>query len=997
MFTRLQKYHKAFLIGVTVLIAASFGMGTVILSLVSKEDITEVATLSGQKITSSEFHGAYGEWNSIYKLALILSPKAKRFKSAPEILSQIQTSRSMQERAGILFHNFAFANPVWDTIFSLKEEMARIDYQLSSQIIDNPVRSRQLFGEEIGMIEEELKYYVTLPEKQRDAMRGVLEKRDIWNLLMLYQQAKYAGIRVTESEIENFIADIVKGVGGEERYREILENERILETSMPKLAETALTVVKYIGARYGGAQTSLQVAYETYAESNVQHRLQWVRFQEDWQKTDDEKYRELRLRFYDEKRQNNPQYFMLPAHADFECVFLKCADLVEEVKEEEVDAEYAKRQERAVDEEEAEAQKAKIREEIKRDQAGEKAKALLGQLREQISAAGADAPLESLAFENNISYESCRAISEENFLKQAQAGTEEARDFIFQKLEVNATSPVLANKKDVYFFVRLDQRTPAKQIAREDIEKDASLFLERYYRNDIKPELDFPERYSVEYVLMDHGVLRQNLLIPTPEMKARFYEKYKELMYPEGQKFEAVLDDMQERMANFASIREMQNFHMVRAKCENPSKPDRLFTVGEEHVQSLNGGMISAELKQEFIRYGYPLVNPWCTKTSDENKWMVQETPKMYYAEKRPDKINIYAQYENLGWPDALFSVSLKYEKDLEKGEVPAQLQEEFQKNGYGIGQAKGIKLEENRWVIQEMPKTYYIEKDMDKLHVYPETAKDVDLAVVVSLIKQAMLVPDSLQYVKTPFLTEEEILQSNPTGDPDFNLYLPPDQLSDVRDSSEGKYFYKVKREHFDSNREFKDLEKNVKEHFLKMQAMKQGRKTAEEIRTRYAQSIEKSKVAWKDNPQKLERLPMELLRTLALEYGLTCHTTAYFKNLQEVKELANAGELNKIIHPQPPAKAMETGEIAPPVEEKGTGSVLLVQMLDQRRPTADEVGYANLERIQSILQDHWYRKELSSLLHYERLKKEMRLEVKDTKYEDFLLKPKRQRHSSK
>ena len=195
MFTRMQKYHKIFLVFVTALIAASFGLGGLIDRLLDPENLEVMGTFQGEgKISKSLFHKAVRDWTVFWRFATYLSPKAKKIQI-------VKQGESPQQYAYLLY----MPNSVWDSIFSLREDVSKLDQELDEQL-SHPYKWTSILKGDFDFLGinhlqaypprwEELEFYKRLPDKKREKLFQPPSKTDIWNMLMILHQANQWGDR----------------------------------------------------------------------------------------------------------------------------------------------------------------------------------------------------------------------------------------------------------------------------------------------------------------------------------------------------------------------------------------------------------------------------------------------------------------------------------------------------------------------------------------------------------------------------------------------------------------------------------------------------------------------------------------------------------------------------------------------------------------------------------------------------------------------------------
>jgi len=114
------------------------------------------------------------------------------------------------------------------------------------------------------------------------------------------------------------------------------------------------------------------------------------------------------------------------------------------------------------------------------------------------------------------------------------------------------------------------------------------------------------------------------------------------------------------------------------------------------------------------------------------------------------------------------------------------------------------------------------------------------------------MLLPDALKYVEdTQLLTKEEIQEKNPVGSTDFVDNLDKKgEISEVKDSKKGKYFYKVLAYEEEQDSEFNKVKDKVKEEFLKAMALAKLREQITLWKSQYERQYQEAK---KDNRRRV------------------------------------------------------------------------------------------------------------------------------------------------
>lgn len=879
MFTRMQKYHKTFLIAITVVIAASFGMGSVFMNLSDARGTATAGTYGTKpsKITQNEYRHAYERWNNFFKFAESISPKAQRIQKVapgedPQVYRQL----------------FGMENPVWDAIYSLREEVVALDQKVDEQL-NHPMKWKSLLEGTMDFLLpgapiypprlEELEVYHSLTPQEREKVAKPLTKNNVWTFFLLLAQAKQWGIEVSDSEVNDFILLTQNAFRSPSDFMERIKSHKLHET-LDHTAKEALTILKYLRARNSEVKITTQAVYETYSRYHTKHSIAWI--QADYKKfadSDEQNYRKQQLAFFQETSKSNPDYFKMNAIADFEYLALKAADLASTVKieKDEIDKEYAeqkKTQKKQDDEDLDDAQldkkvkeeEAKIETKLRIQKANQKAFSIIEEIRAKIVALGGSAKLEELASQYTVEYQNKKNVSERNFFEKDANAPQNAAEGIYKNWKEGEISPVLSSASSefkTYYCLRLVARTPEKHLTQADIEKDENLFLESYYHQN-RSKFTTPKTYRLAYVVCNYEDISKNLIVTTNAMK-EFYEEYKDQLYkveakdqkPSYKPFEEVREDLEKRVANFIKIKELQKVHIVHKLCK-------------------------------------------------------------------------------------------------EKG-------------------------------------------------------ADANLSVLVNeLARQIMLSPQTLSYIEeNRLMTGDDIRAKNPTGDPDFPGNLDTKEtLSEVKDSAHGKYFYKILATEEEQTPEFAKIPAQVKDEFIKAQALEKGRLEMASWKKEYDRqyqlaktNIEKtydarilalwnqkneaapeqkqkldqeSNLLTAEKQQKLASLPTEIFQALALVHGMEVKKSASFEAIEEVQELKSVPGVEMVL-------TLKVGEVNAPLLDEQKADIYLIALSEKIAPALSEVPSIMQERIRKILMARAYRSRLTPFLSHRMIAREMSLEIKD------------------
>ena len=295
--------------------------------------------------------------------------------------------------------------------------------------------------------------------------------------------------------------------------------------------------------------------------------------------------------------------------------------------------------------------------------------------------------------------------------------------------------------------------------------------------------------------------------------------------------------------------------------------------------------------------------------------------------------------------------------------------------------------------------------KEMQKIHVVYEACKskgkDLNIGPIVKeMAQQIMSARGGLQYTEdTQLRTTAEIRSDNPTGDSAFPGDLSSKtELSEIKDSSKGKYFYKVLAHQAAEEPEFAKIVNRVKEHFLKDQATEQARqrlvqfeKSYDQHRQALEQQLAKRIDAWKSKKQPLtteqqqqidrletekKQLPFHLFQLMARQEKITCLETPSFEKITEVEDLKDVAGINRILN-------LSLGKTAIVIDGKRSQAIL-AQLIAKKAPEPEAIEPSKLQKIKKLLWQRQYRASHAQLINYDMLKLTMGLEIKDSEFYD-------------
>lgn len=150
--------------------------------------------------------------------------------------------------------------------------------------------------------------------------------------------------------------------------------------------------------------------------------------------------------------------------------------------------------------------------------------------------------------------------------------------------------------------------------------------------------------------------------------------------------------------------------------------------------ENLEIGVVSEDLKTMFRSKGFPLSeNVTCSKENGD-EWKITDGKKIYTIKeplfnKRKEELNIYGERKSLyriAIPKDcieekyLFSIDVKFENDLNNGNISPELEDIFKTKGFPISISETATVtKDDKWVITYGEKIYVVKKEDGYLNVY--------------------------------------------------------------------------------------------------------------------------------------------------------------------------------------------------------------------------------------------------------------------------------------
>ncbi|WP_372371287.1 hypothetical protein [Candidatus Uabimicrobium sp. HlEnr_7] len=571
MFTTIEKYQKAFLVFITVLLTAAFGLGGVCFTLFDPSNFTSIASINelDKSYSESQFSVALSQWRGLHRLARKMSPQAKAATANIDRNDYQQYIRFMQ---GMILDQME-APPIWNQIYMLSSKVQKLDAQIDKQIESSPtpLTSQQLLQRRVDA-------YLNLPEEGKKDAEEPLTDKDVWAILILSEEASSYGIQVSNIEIDNVVRNTMDRLGGRQAFnRELSSSLRMLYSDFRNIISQALMVAKLIDTKASTIKVRSKEVYDNIKSNYQEYQVDYVTVNSKafLAKTERE-YRKQRVAFF-EKNQN-PTFFETSPSASFEFVYAHedafKSDLV--FSEQDITA-YTERnfeKYRASEDDQVKdilaINRDRIVEDLKNETAKQKAQQALSQLRLTLGKLKGKVPLDTIAKSYNFSYGQHTNTAATSYLDLKDVGTTAAKKQVYESLKQGDFSRIFAGRTEGYFFIRLTEVTPSSKLTKEDVASDETAFLKAYYKNN-KWEFKSIEEYRLAYIIADYDEIEKTLIPTTNDLK-QFYNKYKEELYKteDGHKeFSKVKSDVSSRAKNLLKTRILQKIAAVQKQCKS--------------------------------------------------------------------------------------------------------------------------------------------------------------------------------------------------------------------------------------------------------------------------------------------------------------------------------------------------------------------------------------------------------------------------------------------
>ncbi len=599
MFTKMQKFQKAFLIFITVLLSASFGVASFCTRWTDPRILNAAGTFTAINRTYSieEFEQTVDQWRIIHQVAVRVSPKA-------QAIVEPNISEQQQQRL------FYARNPLWDTLFSLHSQVAQIDAQFDQQ------QNNTFQGNEMLLRWQRIQHYISLAEATKEDIRRPLKKEEIWNRLALIEEAKQQGIQVTQTEVDRLITELATHLGGVQRYNDMLRALRTYHSQFKKMLFDAVLVLKYINFQNAQIKVPLEMAYGDVENTESKYQIQYVGLNKDkFLDTSLEEYQKTRLAFYDEKIKVTPQYFTLPETVQFDYLYASVEKFIpNELDQNELRAYYRQNSSKYPVETELSdgfaSNLSQIKEDYRQSVGLEKARSFMEDVRNKLKAAASIFPLAKVGKQyDGLVYGHHEDTNPGEFLSLAKVGNGRAQQELFQNTFPGQLSNVFDSGSNGVFFLQLIKKTPSRQITREEVENNDELFLEKYYE-DNRSTIRAEDRYRLAYVMTNYDNISNNLILTT-KLLQDFYEKHKNSLYkienageesaPQYRPFAEIRSDVEKRAANYYRIEEVAKIQIAHKNCQKLDKDVDIASVVRElglAVMKASGGLEYIEQKE---------------------------------------------------------------------------------------------------------------------------------------------------------------------------------------------------------------------------------------------------------------------------------------------------------------------------------------------------------------------------------------------------------------
>ncbi|BBM88155.1 hypothetical protein [Candidatus Uabimicrobium amorphum] len=571
MFTTIEKYQKAFLVFITVLLTAAFGLGGVCFTIFDPSNFTSIASIGelNKSYSQSQFAVAVQHWRGIHRLSRKMSPQAKAAGAQIDRQDYQQYIRFMQ---GMILDQME-APPIWNQVYMLSNAVQKVDAEIDKQIESTP---NPLTAQEI--LQRRIDAYLNMSEDNKKRAQEPLTEKDVWKCLILAEEAASHGIQVSNVEVDTVVRNTIDRLGGRQAFnRELSESMRMLYSDFRSIIGQAIAIAKLIDTKASTIKVRSKEVFENVKSDYQEFQVDYVVVNSDsFVAKNEADSRKQRIAFFE--KNDDLAFFVRPPSASFEFVYAnEEAFLPQNTPSEEEIKNYAdKNMDRYRDHEEdlleevLELKRGRIIEDLNASIAKQKAQSALSSLRITLGNLTGKVPLDNIAKSYNLSYGQHSDVAETNFLDLKDVGTTSAKKQIYESLKSGDFSRVFAGRTQGYFFVRLTELVENGRLSKEDVANDENAFLKAYYENN-KWDFKSVDEYRLAYVVADYNEIEKSLIPTTNDLK-QFYDKYKEELYKteDGyQDFNSVKNDVLSRAKNLLKTRILQKIGAVQKQCKN--------------------------------------------------------------------------------------------------------------------------------------------------------------------------------------------------------------------------------------------------------------------------------------------------------------------------------------------------------------------------------------------------------------------------------------------
>lgn len=571
MFTTIEKYQKAFLVFITVLLTAAFGLGGVCFTIFDPSNFTSIASIGelNKNYSESQFTVALQHWRGLHRLSRKMSPQAKAAGAQIDRQDYQQYIRFMQ---GMILDQME-APPIWNQIYMLSGGVQQVDAEIDKQIESTP---NPLTAQEI--LQRRIDAYLNMSEENKKKAQEPLTEKDVWKCLILAEEAASYGIQVSNVEIDNVVRNTMDRLGGRQAFnRELSESMRMLYSDFRNVISDAIMIAKLIDTKASTIKVRSKEVFENVKSDYQEFQVDYVIVNSNsFMAKNEADYRKKRIAFFEKNQE--PTFFQTSPSATFEFVYANEEAFMPQVtpSEEEIKKYAEENIERYRDHEEdfleevVELKRGRIIDDLNASIAKQKAQTALSSLRLTLGSLTGKVPLATIAKSYNLSYGQHADVAATSFLDLKDVGTTSAKKQIYESLKPGDFSRVFAGRTQGYFFVRLTDLAADSKLSKEDIANDEVAFLKAYYENN-KWDFKSVDEYRLAYIVADYDEIDKSLIPTTNDLK-QFYDKYKEELYKteDGYKeFAAVKDDALSRAKNLLKTRILQKIAAVQKQCKN--------------------------------------------------------------------------------------------------------------------------------------------------------------------------------------------------------------------------------------------------------------------------------------------------------------------------------------------------------------------------------------------------------------------------------------------